>query len=154
MTSTFGGYKRIMLPIDFSVHCERAAMHAAWLAGMSGGTVHMVHVVVNPVDPQYEPAEVPHWIIVEHSEKKSIELLDAVAQQCLPPQCVREKHVYSGDAYTKLMEVATQVEPDIIVMSTRGSSGIAHLVIGSVAEKVARHAACPVLLVRREEPTG
>jgi nucleotide-binding universal stress UspA family protein len=56
MTATFLGYKRIVLPIDFTEHCDRTAAHAAWLAQQSGGTLHLAHVVENPLDPIYRPA--------------------------------------------------------------------------------------------------
>jgi nucleotide-binding universal stress UspA family protein len=142
------GFKRIMLPVDFSEHCDRAAHHAAWFARVSRGRVHLVHVIANPADPLYEPEEVPHWDMVEHSEKKAQELIEATAQRCLPPDCPREFHLAQGDPYAKLMDVAQRIQPDLIVMSTHGRSGLAHLVIGSVAEKVVRHAPCPVFVVR------
>ena len=145
------GFKRIMLPIDFSSHCDRAAEYAAWFARASQGTtVHLVHVVANPADPIYQPEQVRHWDMVEHSEKQAQALLEAAAQQCLPPECPRECHVLQGDPYAKLMEASRRIQADLIVMSTHGRGGVAHLVIGSVAEKTVRHAPCPVFVVRRE----
>jgi len=142
-------FKRIMLPIDFSQECDRAAEYALWFARVSAGTVHLVHVVTNPADPLYEPQEVAYWDLVPHSEEKARALLAAAAQRCLPADCPRECHVWQGDAYEKLMEAAQRIGPDLIVMSTHGRGGIAHLVIGSVAEKIVRHAPCPVFVVRR-----
>jgi nucleotide-binding universal stress UspA family protein len=143
------GFKRIMLPVDFSEHCDRAAKHASWFARVSHGTIHLVHVIANPADPLYEPQEVPNWVMVEHSEKKARALLDKASQQCLPADCPREYHILHGDPYEKLMEVANQIDPDLIVMSTHGRGGVAHLVIGSVTEKIVRHATCPVFIISR-----
>jgi universal stress protein A len=145
------GFKRIMLPVDFSEHCDRAAEYAAWFARSSAATVHLVHVIVNPADPIYEPGEVVHWDLVEHSEKKAQALLEASGRRCLPEKCTREHHVLQGDAYERLVDAAEQIQPDLIVMSSHGRGGIAHLVIGSVAEKMVRHAPCPVFVVRRTD---
>ena len=141
------GFKKIMLPVDFSEHCGRAAEYAVWFAQVSQGTIHLVHVISNPADPLYEPQEVAYWDMVEHSEKKAREMIEALAQRCLPAGSPRECHILQGDPYEKLMEAAQGIEPDLIVMSTHGHSRVAHLVIGSVAEKIVRHATCPVFVV-------
>ena len=148
MTQTIEGYKHILLPIDFTQHCARTSAHAAWLAGQSGGTQHLVHVVENPLDPVYKPEEVQHWVVVEHADKKAREMLEATASRCLAAGAPRALHVLAGDPSEKLLELATQIPADLIVMSTHGTSSIAHLLLGDIAEKVARHAPCPVLLVR------
>lgn len=147
MTQTLEGYKRILLPVEFTENCERAAQHAAWLSLQSGGTLHVAHVVENPLDPVYTPNEVQHWFVVEHANKKALALLEATANRCLPPGAPRELHVLGGDAAEKLLALAETIAADLIVMSTHGTSSIAHLLLGDIAEKVARHAHCPVLLV-------
>lgn len=148
MTVTVAGYKQILLPIDFTDHCERTAGHAAWLAQQSAGTLHLAHVVENPLDPVYKPEEVQRWVVVEHATKKARELLEDTARTCLPADCRRELHVLGGDPSEKLVELAQTIAADLIVMSTHGTSSIAHLLLGDIAEKVARHARCPVLLIR------
>jgi nucleotide-binding universal stress UspA family protein len=145
------GFKRIMLPVDFSVDCDRAADYAAWFARVSRGTIYLVHVIANPADPLYEPQEAPYWQMVEHSERKARALIEAAAQRCLPARCPRECHILHGDPYEKLLDVAEILQPDLIVMSTRGRGAVAQLVIGSVAEKTVRHAPCPVFVVHRDE---
>jgi nucleotide-binding universal stress UspA family protein len=143
------GFKRIMLPVDFSRHSDRAAEYAVWAARVSKATVHLVHVISNPADAIYEPEEQPHWVMVTHAQEKAMALLEQLGRRCLPPDCPREMHVLVGDPYEKLIEIARSLTPDLIVMSTHGRGGVAHLVMGSVAEKVVRHAPCPVLVVRR-----
>ena len=143
------GFKCIMLPIDFSEHCERAAQYAAWFARMSGAPVHVVHVIANPIDPIYEPGEVVHWDLVTHAEKKARALLEATVQRCLPPDCAVQYHVFEGDPFTKLIAAVETIHPDLIVMSSLGRSSIGHLLVGSVTEKMVRHAPCPVFVVRR-----
>jgi universal stress protein A len=148
MTQTFEGYRHILLPIDFTEHCDRTARHAAWLARQSGGTVHLAHVVENPLDPIYKPEEVQHWVVVDHANEKARELLEDVARTCLPAGVERTLHILGGDPSEKLVGLAESIPADLIVMSSHGSSSIAHLLLGDIAEQVSRRAHCPVLLVR------
>lgn len=148
MAQSFDGYKQILLPIDFSDHCTRAAAQAAWLAGRSGGIIHLAHVVANPLDPLYEPDAVEHWVVVEHANARARQLLEGFATTCLPVATPRELHVLGGDPYAKLIDLAHTLATDLIIVSTHGRTNLAHLVMGSVAERIARHAECPVLLVR------
>ena len=147
-------FERIMLPLDFSEHGDRAVEYAVWFARMAGGTLHLVHVIANPADPMWEPQEVPSWDLVPHSEKKARALLEATAQRCLPPDCRRECHVCQGDPHEKLIDVAKQINADLIVMSTHGRGGVAYLMLGSVAERTVRHAPCPVFVVRRRRSSA
>ncbi len=143
------GFKRLMLPMDFSEHSDRAAEYAEWVARVSKAAVHLVHVIVNPADAVYEPQEEPHGAMVAHAQKQALARLQASARAYLPPSCVPQFHVAVGDPYEQLIEVARKIQPDLIVMSTHGRGGVAHLMIGSVAEKIVRHAPCPVFVVRR-----
>lgn len=142
------GYKRILLPTEFSQHCQRTAAHAVWLAQRSAATLHLAHVVENPLDPIYAPEEVQRWVVVDHANQKAREMLEATAQSCVPGDLPRELHVLGGDPAEKLVQLAEAISADLIVMSTHGTSSIAHLLLGDIAEKVSHHAHCPVLLVR------
>jgi universal stress protein A len=142
-------FRRIMLPVDFSDHCDRAAEYATWFVRQTSATIHLVHVVGNPADPLYEPQEVSYWIMVEHAEQKARELLETAAQKCLPAAVARECHLLVGDPFEKLMYAAEQIRPDLIIMASHGrGGGLTHLVMGGVAEKIVRHAPQPVLVVR------
>lgn len=143
----FPGYQCILLPIDFSDQCAAAAAQAAWHARRSGGVLHVAHVIENPLDPTYRPEEVEHWVVVEHADQKARELLEATVRGCLPADARRELHVLSGDPYSKLIELAETIGADLIVMGKHGTQKLAHLLLGTVAEKIARYARCPVLIV-------
>ena len=144
------GFKRVVLPVDFSEDCDQAAQYAAWFDQVSGGTIHLVHVVANPADPLYVPEEVPNWVMVEHAESKAREMLDASARRCLPPGCPHRFHVLSGDPFEKLMEAVESIRADVIVMSSHGRSPVVNLVLDNVAEKLLRQAPCPMFVVRRK----
>jgi nucleotide-binding universal stress UspA family protein len=122
------------------------------LAQRSEGTLHLAHVVENPLDPIYKPEEVQHWVVVEHATERAREMLEDTARACLPAAAPRRLHVLGGDPAEKLVELAAVIPADLIVMSTHGTSSIAHLLLGDIADKVARHAPCPVLLVRVPRP--
>src|SRR5260221_12664772 len=106
MTSPFSGYQRILLPIDFTEHCERTARHAAWLAQQSAGTLHLAHIVENPLDPIYKPEEVQHWVVVEHASKRACEMMEETARTCIAADTPRELHILAGDPSEKLVELA------------------------------------------------
>jgi len=61
-------------------------------------------------------------------------------------------HVMIGPPVPKLVEYATQQQIDLILLATHGRTGIEHLMIGSVAEKLARYAPCSVLVFRQKKP--
>src|SRR5262249_15401803 len=124
------------------------ATHAAWLARQSGGTLHLAHVVENPLDPVYKPEQARHWQTVEHADTVAREMLAKTASTCLPTNAPRELHVLAGDPWEKLVALAEKIPAELIVMSTHGTSSIVHMLIGDIAEKVAHHAHCPVMLVR------
>jgi universal stress protein A len=144
------GFSKIVCPIDFSENCEQSGRRAAWFARIGGGEVHLVHVIGNPADPVYMPEDVSYWALVKHAEQRALALLREMAQRCLPPDCPRQLAVLQGDPYQQLIQMVKSVGADLIVMSTHGRTGLAHLVLGSVAEKIVRHAPCPVFILRRQ----
>src|SRR5262249_13091790 len=70
--------------------------------------------------------------------------------QLLPrdPTVRVERRLAQGDAATEILQVAKEVRPDVIVMGTQGRTGLARVLMGSVAEQVVRKAACPVITVK------
>jgi universal stress protein A len=59
--------------------------------------------------------------------------------------------VYAGDVVGSILQAVDQIQPDLLVLATHGRTGIAHLVLGSVAEAVVRKASCPVLTIHGEQ---
>jgi len=62
-----------------------------------------------------------------------------------------ESLVRVGRVVSEIVDVARQTETDLIILSTHGHTGFKHVLLGSVAENVVRHAPCPVLIVRQQE---
>ncbi len=148
-------FRRILVPHDFSTHATRALKVALDLARRNQGRVTVLHVVA-PIPPMVAvPAGIPvGWLPptdLVPTARKELERIVARAPGRVdgpPVRCVVE----TGDPAERI--IARARDADLIVMPTMGRSGLAHLLIGSVAEKVVRHAPVPVLTLRAAERAG
>ena len=141
--------KRILVPTDFSPTSEIAFHYAVDLAAREGAAIHLLHVLGDLA------------LTAGYADALAIELpalqenLIADAQKRLEETVVRAAtgvmittQVLVGQAAPVIAGAASDRGTDLIVMGTHGRSGIAHMVLGSVAERVVRTAQCPVLTVR------
>ena len=144
-------FRRLLVPHDFSKQANGALKVAARLAGR-GGKLYVLHVVV----PFLPVADVPTGVAAA-SYVNPDELVDGARRQLTRmvaktlgahPGVSVECRVELGDPHERIIEAARG--KDAIVMSTVGRTGFAHLLIGSVAEKVVRHSPVPVLTLRPE----
>jgi universal stress protein A len=140
-------FKRILAPVDFDDSSLKALKFAAKLAKQSDGTVFILHIV--PVD--MDVSGMPQYVdLIKRQESLDRDKLTAIAKQHLP-EVKWEILDKMGQPADVIDEIATELPADVIVMVTHGRRGLARLVEGSIAEKVLRHAPCPVLAVRQEE---
>ncbi len=145
--------KKVLVPTDFSADSKLAVEYACELADKFGAELHLLHVLpdLTPVFP--EPG------LVFSSSSDYVEELRASGKrgldQALDPEWAQKhtvvKLVRDGPPFLEILKYAKDNAIDLIVMGTHGRSGIAQLLIGSVAEKVVRKAGCPVLTVRHGE---
>ena len=75
------------------------------------------------------------------------------SQRSFPPANVHY-HIRQGDPFENILDASEDFLTDLIVLATHGRTGIKRLVIGNVAEKVVRHARCPVLTVKPRSMHG
>jgi universal stress protein A len=142
---------RILVPTDFSTASELALDYATSLALQFGASVHLLHVVE---DPFVAGAWTPELYIASISTVRASLIDDAAARLAsLHPAFERNglkvtSEVMVGSPGPAIRDVAERQRADLVVMGTHGRSGMAHLLLGSVAEKVIRQASCPVLTVR------
>jgi nucleotide-binding universal stress UspA family protein len=141
-------FTHILVPTDFSEPSDAALEYARFLAAKFGSTLHLLHVVEVPimVGSEIYIAESPdvEAALVEQARKR-------LAERVLPADRGRfnaTSEVVTGATAPAIVEYATQQHIGLIVMGTHGRSGMAHLLMGSVAEKVVRSAPCPVMTVR------
>jgi len=140
--------KTILTPTDFSADAERAIETAASLAKSYGAMLHLLHVVqppLQPVGPELAVAPVAFWQELHEAGKKRL----ANTKKKLDAQGVRcEIEVVDDVPGFAIAAAAERVHADLIVMGSRGLTGLKHVVLGSVAERTVRQAACPVLTVK------
>jgi nucleotide-binding universal stress UspA family protein len=156
-------FKRILCPVDLSGFSLEALKLAVSLAENSGATLYLLHVIDNPFDELYmtsiteaDPALIEMY---QGEPRKRAKILRATVQHSevlvkqfchdLVQELPKVRYlVATGDPFDKILDIAEGRRIDLIVLATHGRTGVKRLLIGNVAEKVVRHAACPVLTVK------
>jgi nucleotide-binding universal stress UspA family protein len=145
-------FNRILVPTDFSPPSDAALEYARILAAKFGSTLRILHVVDDPssasefVSDGFAPStEEIQTALTEHARKRLEHLMTAVDRM--------RYHAYTdavvGQPAAAIIDYAGATGTSLIVMGTHGRTGLAHLLMGSVAEQVVRTAPCPVLTVRQ-----
>jgi len=132
--------QRIMCPTDFSPTAAKAMDYAERLALQSGADLYLAHAFDVPVELTV-PGQV-HPLNSRHQEQLDSLLLDSPLEN----RVVRLLH--AGHAGEVICWMAQHNNCDLIVMGTHGHGGLRHLIFGSIAEYVVRHARCPVITIR------
>lgn len=139
---------RILVPVDFSPHSEEALRYAAALATGLGATLEVIHVAENPTVSASWHSEIAAMhppdlerISVEDAGRRLEALTAALGAQAVTT-------VRAGAPAQTIVAHARASGAGLIVMSTHGRTGLAHVLLGSVAERVVRHAPCAVITIR------
>jgi nucleotide-binding universal stress UspA family protein len=145
--------RRLLVPTDFSKYSDAALKYAGAFAQKFNADVFLLHVVQDlslfyPEAVLVAPAAVP---TVQQFLDAARAALDRTLAGLQLPGVVVHPCVVEGAPYDAIVRFAADKEIDLIVMGTHGRTGLAHLFMGSVAEKVVRKAPCPVLTVRQPE---
>jgi len=145
--------KKILVPIDFSEESYKALRYALRFAEQFGARLTLIHVVepvVVPPELGYSALEMPMLnpaIMVKDARKKLAALIEKEAR----PPFAADSVVRRGSPFNEIAAVARETNADLIIIATHGYTGLKHLFLGSTAEKVVRHAPCPVLTVRSRQ---
>lgn len=145
--------KTILVPTDFSEPSEKALDYARALAGLLGGSLHVLHVVEVPFVHGWAVegyvAALPDFReeLLRRAREEMEKLFAADERKTLRVELVGR----AGNPFTEIIRYAKEKQIDLIVMGTHGHGRMAQLLLGSVAEKVVRAAPCPVLTVRHPE---
>jgi len=135
-------FRKILVPFDFSTPATQALRAAVDLAAARKGRLLVLHAI----PPYYPAGEGPPWFPPDDVIAADRRRLAAIAKKAAGRRVKVAAQVVVGNPYEEILRAARGM--DAIVMATHGRSGLAHLVIGSVAEKVVRHATVPVLTIR------
>jgi len=141
--------------MDFSVHSDRALRYATTLARRFGASVQLLHVVEDPfvTGAWSSEALVPNLPEVLDKLIANADRRLAASKAIAEKQGVRiETSVLTGTPAHTIAKHAKAGGFDLIVMGTHGRTGVSHVFMGSVAERVVRTAPCPVLTVRDTVP--
>ena len=143
--------QKILCPIDFSENSLEALKYAAHTALKENATVYLIHIVDSRVydygGPIYEPVIPAMKSKIDQASKDRLrdKLLEKV------PKEIRDRVemvISFGVPFVEIIRAARDYDVDLIVMGTQGRTGVSHILIGSVAERVVRKAPCPVLTVK------
>lgn len=143
-------FKNILFPTDFSNNSKSARDYACEFADQFGAKLHVLNVVEDvalmlPESGMFLTLPVPQvQEIVQAAEAELQTTLDpvwATAHDC-------SLQVAVGTPFQEIVRYVERHGIDLIVMGTHGRTGLRHLLLGSVAERVLRQAACPVLTIR------
>jgi nucleotide-binding universal stress UspA family protein len=146
--------KKILVPTDFGEAADAALNYAQALARNFGATIDVLHVVED-VSSRMFASEV--YVAVPQSLQKDLEeaarkqLEHRLIDNDPKPLVMRPVLVTSNLPAPTIVNYAKETGIDLIVMGTHGRGAMAHLLMGSVAERVVRLAGCPVLVVRHPE---
>jgi nucleotide-binding universal stress UspA family protein len=143
-------FRTILCPVDLSENSAAAVAYAGYLARQCGGVVHLLYVIPAmdaDIPPALSQAAGPGGVDLARVTTAAKERLAALAKTHVGEGIPFEIHVREGDANTSILAAAEVIDAQVVVMATHGRTGIAHLLWGSVVEKVLRDSLCPVLVI-------
>ena len=141
-------FQRILFPTDFSSIAEHAFGYALGIAREFGARLFILHVINEQAD--LRGFYLPH-LAYERVEADITEAARRMMDEFRAGIAGYDNHegeVVSGVPYAEILKAADEHDADLIVMGTHGLTGVEHLLFGSTAERVLRHAKCPVMTVR------
>ena len=142
--------KRILVPTDFSECSRQALRYAVPFARQFDASIVLLFVAqvnfpgAEVIDVNVARLETELRVSGERQLKA---LLEREIGGAVPARAV----VRTGQPVSEILHVAETMDIDLIVISTHGRTGLAHVFLGSTAEKIVRHAKCPVFVVREKE---
>jgi len=141
-------FKKIVCPIDFSEFTDEIVKYAVNITKKFNAELHLIHIIpnLNYFTP-YESFLTPENLVaIEKNIEKEVEKdFEKVTKDIDMPL---KKIVKTGVTFVEIIDYIKEEDIDLVVMGTHGRSGIEHILIGSVAEKVVRKSPCPVLTIR------
>ena len=143
---------RVLCPIDFSEFSTKALDYALAFAEQFQASVVLVHVVEPAVYPETYMLVPPALHEMNQDlVKAGAKRLDKLSQERIADGILAQAQVRLGRPHFEICEAAKSLQADLIIIATHGYTGLKHVLLGSTAERVVRHAPCPVLTVRAPE---
>lgn len=144
----------ILVPLDFSPYAVHALEYAITLATPLQARVTLLHVIQPPLIAGADADVWPSAVFLEECEAAVARDLDGCLARVTSAGLAGEMVVRHGAPFQEIIDTARARQVDLIIMGTHGRTGLAHLLLGSVAERVVRLAPCPVLVARQPTPAA
>jgi len=150
--------KKILVPVDLSTESENALNLAVQIARRNDAQIILLHVLDDIVGQSFntvgeidltDSSSLHNVYVIELLKKIKSDLRELKEREAYKGVNITE-HIRAGGVYQRISESIVNEQVDLIVMGSKGSSGIEELLIGSNTEKVIRHAKCPVLTVKEK----
>ncbi len=143
------GIRSILVPIDFSVHSKNALKYAVPMARQFGASLHLIYVV----EPTIYPADLGFGQVVlpgveEELRQKGAKELQVLIEREIGNRVRATSSVRTGNPHHEILNEAEDLDIDLIIVATHGHTGVEHMIFGSTADRLVRHARCPVLTIR------
>ena len=152
-------FERILVPLDGSSRAEQAIPTAGRIARATGGSVVLLRAILPPIDYEYGPYMLrPPFSVVDQGGQEALHeathYLERVATSRSLAGLETTVVAETGSAAAVILSVSKEQHSDLIVMCTHGETGLPRWLLGSVAQKVARHARVPVLVLHPHPATA
>jgi len=139
--------RQILVPLDFSGKSRQALRYAIPLARKFAARIVLLHVLT-PGSPAPGPG--PTDATPAGLRRAALKRLEKMAAQLLPDNLHAECVVLAGKPAAQILAALVKYDIDMVVLTTKGRTGLKRILLGSTAEFIMRHSPCPVLSVRRE----
>ncbi|MCS7053470.1 MAG: universal stress protein [Ignavibacterium sp.] len=141
--------KKILVPIDFSDYSKNALKYALEFSRYFGAEIILIYVVEPIVyPPDFSMGQIAIPTIDIELDKRAKEELEKLSKNELYPDIKSQVVIKTGKPFVEIIQTASELDVDLIIIATHGHSGVEHILFGSTAEKVVRKAPCPVLTLR------
>lgn len=142
--------QRILVPTDFSDYAAVPLKYGCALAEVFHAELHLLHVLQDLVAMVPEPglAYLPPGDLIREMQESADQALAKLPDPAWAKETKVVRATRQGPPFLEIVRYAKENDIDLIVLGTHGRTGLAHVLMGSVAEKVVRKAPCPVLTVR------
>jgi nucleotide-binding universal stress UspA family protein len=142
--------KSILAPTDFSAHSELSVRYACQIAERLSSELHLLHILseILPAGPDPLLMPVMPAEYYKDEEERARHTLDRLLEPRWGKPASVVKAVRWGSPVDSIVSYALDHRIDMIVIATHGRTGLSHVLLGSVAERIVREAPCPVLTIR------
>jgi len=142
-------FHNILVPLDGSLAAESALKPAGELAQAFAGQIHLIRCLLSSPSADFASSAVNFHEACLHDEVEAREYLSEMEVQLRARGLNVQSQVLPGAAPEQIAKFAQQHRADLIVLTSHGRSGFSRLMLGSVAETLARIAPCPIMILRQ-----